>query len=351
MLCALSAVLVQAGAPPLLGAQTEGPAWRFGGVDVYGTDDISVEQFSARFGERAHALFQAIQARDDDALDSLRSSMGPEIRSLTEVAWIDMALVYSPGDTTAYMTFDIVERSDSARRLDFAQEPQGQVEDPGGLLATWLAYEQDLLGRLMRAQQVAQPTSESCPVLHCLAAFGADPTVAEAEERFLEGVPEHLDALLRVLREDADAEDRAAATYLLAHAPEPRAVVPALVQAMRDPSSLVRNNAMRVLGMALLFRRPIDVPLEPVLRAIDLPETTGRNKALLVLQGLAQRPELRPRIAREAGPTLLRLLHLTQPNNHDPAWQILRAVSGEEHGERDYAAWEAWVREAAEALG
>jgi hypothetical protein len=39
----------------------------------------------------------------------------------------------------------------------------------------------------------------------------------------------------------------------------------------------------------------------------------------------------------------LRLLKLEQPNNHDPAYRILRTVSGENFGERDYAAWERWA--------
>jgi hypothetical protein len=42
-------------------------------------------------------------------------------------------------------------------------------------------------------------------------------------------------------------------------------------------------------------------------------------------------------------PVALKLLRLEQPNNHDPAYQILTKVSGEAFGDRDYAAWERWA--------
>jgi hypothetical protein len=37
------------------------------------------------------------------------------------------------------------------------------------------------------------------------------------------------------------------------------------------------------------------------------------------------------------------MLGLFQPNNHDYAYKILKAISGEQYGERDYAAWRAWM--------
>jgi hypothetical protein len=80
-----------------------------------------------------------------------------------------------------------------------------------------------------------------------------------------------------------------------------------------------------------------------VIRNIDAPTTTSRNKALHLLVELAQRPEHHARIARDAGPTLLRLLRLIQPNNHEPAWQVLKEISGESFGDRDYASWERWL--------
>jgi hypothetical protein len=331
--------------PPLAAQLGSGATYRLGGVDIYGTDAITVDAFSRRFDGRARMLFDAIQAQDAAALDTLVPALRTDIRAIADIAWVDMALIFNPDDMTAYMTFDVVERADSAARMSFAAAPAGQVEDPGGLLALWRAYEDSVLQRMMRGVPPTQPVPATCPALHCIGAFGVDASLARYERAFVEQAPRHADALLRVLREDADEADRGAAAYLLAHIDRPDAAVAALVHAMRDPGALVRNNATRVLIMAASTRRDLDIPVDVVIGNIDAPTTTSRNKALFLLLALARRPELHDRITRDAGPTLLRLLHLNQPNNHEPAWEILKLVSGESFGERDYAAWERWLRD------
>ena len=113
---------------------------------------------------------------------------------------------------------------------------------------------------------------------------------------------------------------------------------------VQDPSSSVRNNALRVLAFIALKQDSVSIPIEPVLRALDYPATSDRNKAAGVLLGLAGRPENREAIL-SAAPVLLRLLRLEQPNNHDSAYRILQELSGEDFGERDYDSWEAWVEQ------
>jgi hypothetical protein len=88
------------------------------------------------------------------------------------------------------------------------------------------------------------------------------------------------------------------------------------------------------------------MPLAPILAALQFPSTTDRNKAGYVLVSLADRPENRAPILRTVGSVLLDMLALQQPNNHDPAYQILRKLSGKDFGERDYSAWRAWLNEA-----
>ena len=38
------------------------------------------------------------------------------------------------------------------------------------------------------------------------------------------------------------------------------------------------------------------------------------------------------------------MLRLEQPNNHDQAYDVLKAISGQGYGERDYDAWAAWLK-------
>ena len=133
---------------------------------------------------------------------------------------------------------------------------------------------------------------------------------------------------------------------LLAYMHDGAKLAKLLVPAFRDPSSLVRNDAMRVIADMARHHPEVEVPLDPVLDALDYPATTDRNKAAAILTGLLEREHStvdRRRVIERAGATLLAMLRLRQPNNHDFAFRILEAVSGEHYDERDYAAWDAWL--------
>jgi hypothetical protein len=162
------------------------------------------------------------------------------------------------------------------------------------------------------------PKRVDCPAFHC---FG-DPAHAALRARatkFAERVPHRHDELVAILREDGRDDWRAAAAFLLAYT---RAHI-----AMHHPE--------------------IAIPLDPILEALEFPTTTDRNKAAAILSGVVKRsavsPAVRHLVVERAGDTLFAMLQLSQPNNHDFAYEILKAVSGESYGERDHAAWEAWL--------
>jgi hypothetical protein len=135
--------------------------------------------------------------------------------------------------------------------------------------------------------------------------------------------------LFRILKDDRDAGQRGAAAYLLAHIEDPDELVRGLAPSVRDPSSYVRNDVMRVLAHLSQFHPKVAIPLAPILKAIDYPDTTDRNKALYVLDGLAARPGNAEVIRREALPTLRKLAALQQPNNRDPARSILKKIGAD----------------------
>jgi hypothetical protein len=64
---------------------------------------------------------------------------------------------------------------------------------------------------------------------------------------------------------------------------------------------------------------------------------------LATIDGLATRPENKNIHIREAGPKLIEILKLLQPNNHDFAYAILKKISGKDFGERNYEAWGRWL--------
>jgi HEAT repeats len=59
----------------------------------------------------------------------------------------------------------------------------------------------------------------------------------------------HQTALLQVLRDSSEAEQRRMAAYVLGYAKQSQTQISALVRATRDPDSAVRNNAARALGV------------------------------------------------------------------------------------------------------
>ncbi|MGN6105551.1 MAG: hypothetical protein ACTHU0_10635, partial [Kofleriaceae bacterium] len=226
--------------------------------------------------------------------------------------------------------------------MPFVPSPVETYEDPEGLLADWHTYESTIL----RLTSAGETTSRrDCPAFHCLGDH-KHPAVKELGSKFAARAPVHVEELAAILRSDRDAMHRAAAAYLLAYSSDGPWIVAQLLPAFRDGSALVRNNAMRVLSDVAWYHPEVDVPLEPVLEALSYPATTDRNKAAAILAGLLERPgaaRLHREVAKSAGATLLAMLRLQQPNNHDFAYRILKAISGQDFGPHNHAAWEAWL--------
>jgi hypothetical protein len=313
-------------------------------VEIFGTRQITREQLLATQAGPLRALEAAVVAGVQPATELL---FGDELQALGDFAYARPALVgyFEPEGMQYYLTVDFVDRADAARRMPFAAAPQGTYADPEGLLADWRAYEEKQF-ELLHAGRTS-PARTPCPAFHCLGDH-AHPELAPFAENFVARVPAHADELATILRDDADPLQRAAAVYLLAYATDGEALVRAMVGAFRDGDDLVRNNAMRVVAEIALHHPELDVPLEPVLEALEYPATLDRNKAAAILAWLLERPGAAPlqaASARRAAPTLLAMLRLAQPNNHDFAYDILKAISGQRFGEHDHAAWEAWFDE------
>ena len=306
-------------------------------IDLFGTDQITPDEIERRFGADIRRL--AVGKNDPES-----ARLGPEIEreihAMGDFAWVNLSFTtdYSP-DATIYVSIDVVDEADRDQRLSFAEEPAEALKDPAGLVAAMSEY-LDVGFELLGAGEIDGGRVD-CPAFHCL--FGYEhPSLSAYGERFVAEVPVHRAELEALLQRSGDSDERAQAAFLLAHIADGDALVRLLVPAIRDPDGLVRNNAMRVL-MDIAHHHPeIEIPLEPVLLALQFPTAKDRNKASAILAALADRPEHHDAIVRGAGPVLLEMLELQQPNNHDNAYRILEKVSGEEFGERDYAAWRDW---------
>ncbi len=185
-----------------------------------------------------------------------------------------------------------------------------------------------------------------CRVPHCEFGF-SHPDLAAYEPVFVEKVPKAQDALVKVLREEADPQKRAAAALLLAYTPTLDQAAERLVPFIRDPASGVRNNAIRVL---IADQEAADHPLLEVATVVDalsLQDTTDRNKVLYLLTMLL--PDLKPEalkaqqpvLIRQIGAQLVTLASMQQPVNRDPAIEVLQLLSGEKYETAEQ--WKAWL--------
>ena len=99
---------------------------------------------------------------------------------------------------------------------------------------------------------------------------------------------------------------------------------------------------MRVMGEMLLKTHITKLDAKPFIDLLQSPYDTTRNKSLLVLYTLADSELNQQEIIRYGRHSLLALLALKQPNNHEFAYAILKKISHQDFGEHDIAAWNAW---------
>ena len=333
----LAVVLLFALAAPAR-AQPRSP---LAGIDVFGTRAFTAADVRAEFGVDLDSIAAAFgSGRIDDAVIARYVRVVTALRARGDFAYLDLAVInYFEPEPRTFITVDVVESADSARRMAFAAPPADTVPDPDGIVGAFAAY----LARGMALLQQGQLTGPEppCPVLHCAPGFDHD-SLRAGTRRFMAAAPRHFDAVAEVLHRDADPERRAAAAFLLGYTTDPQPAADALVGALADPAPGVRNNVMRVLIMLARREPPVAIPVAPVIAALHYPATTDRNKAAYVLHGLAGRPEHRDVIVRDAGPVLLAMLELAQPNNREPAHEVLQRLSGEAWPADDVAAWRAW---------
>jgi hypothetical protein len=293
----------QSGAPPVRS------------IDIYGSSVFDPADFRAEFGPDVlryielgwQAGMNGSEPPNAPELEARMLAIDSKVRAALEarapLAYFDIGVTLDFGPPQQVdVSIDVVEKADEARRMPFRAAPMQQLDDPGGLLALWTEYQQKmyelaLAGTPMRVDEL------NCPVLHCIAPFDL-PELAPYLPRFNAGAREHEDALYAVADGSADAEQRATALFVLAHTNDAQRLAPVLGRAIYDPNGGVRNNAMRVLMFLAQRRAEVDFPIRDLIAALDFPSSADRNKA---------------------------------------AYEILKQVSGEAFGERDYAAWERWA--------
>lgn len=321
-------------------------------VDIYGTHQLSSKIIKRKYAkefmkiaEIMHSSKSITDPANNQLFVRLIKKITLGIQSMGKFSMINISPILYPNDPVVHFTIDVVDQNDQARLTHFLPSPTQSIQDPAHLLTTWNEYE--ARGFSWAAKNKKFPSYAACPAYHCL--FGFD--LAEFKpyaKIFITQVEKNKFALVNVLRNDKDEKKRAAAAFLLAHIKNVHELINLLVPSMDDANEHVRNNVMRVIGMALLHTKNDAVPVEKIIKVLDFPMSTDRNKGMLILLTLINQPNYADYIAKHAGKQLVKELKLQQPNNHELAYEILKKISDQHYADRDYPAWEAWLKNNAE---
>lgn len=214
-----------------------------------------------------------------------------------------------------------------ARLPAFDPVPTDSVYLPEDILAD----ARTLLDSLMvgiRAGQSGEDDSQG----HALFTY---PGARAIQERFIGYAARDLPQLRRVIHRSFDAEQRAAAAEVIAYAAKKKAVVPDLLQAMRDPAPEVRNNAVRALGIMRRWGRDhpeagIEIPLTPFIALLNSPVWTDRNKASLAVMALTERRDSADLalLREKALPALVEMARWENPGHAGAPFFILGRIAG-----------------------
>lgn len=330
-------------------------------VDVYGTDSRTAEKILKKVGPDLERRAQYIHSQSTGSITEdknsefeqaqLKQKVIEAIHQEGDFAFVQISpIIYQ--DLKMYITIDLIEKKDHKRLgyiSDFNFKPTKKTialkkdKQLNRLLQDWMTYEKIGFDLILKGQA---PVIKNRPPYHCI--FGFDhPKLKRYRFVFEDGAYRQKEKLITILKTDPDEERRKTATFLLAHIKNGQDVIDLLTPFVSDPSSAVRNSAMRVLGETICIVNPTNFDIDPIIKALDFPTETDRNKALCIISFLANQPKYARYIAQHASAPLMVSLKMTQPNLHDNAYNILRQISGKSYDERDYASWEAWFAQQA----
>lgn len=252
-------------------------------------------------------------------------------------AYVDLSTVNYSSDSV-FITIEVI-RNDETYRLKFIDDHKPiEHSNKNDLIHQMERYNR--LGIKLFLNDQLDPDKLNCPLYHCTWGFD-HPTLKPFYSQFKQGVAAQKSLIIDTLNTDPDPGRRAAAVFLVGHFDNPQEIIDVLVPHVLDNDSEMRNNAVRVIGTTLMKYKAAHFNINPFLHLLASPYDTDRNKSLLVLLQVCDGNQ--QEIIKKGKESLLALLALKQPNNHEPAYQILKKISGKTYSDTDLKAWRAWA--------
>ncbi len=317
----------------------------FKGFDVYRSKTLTAEMIEEEVLPLVRSYVSLRGAGSRTSLKRakrLKGRIEGRVRGLADLAYVNMhySQYFTSSKRTAYVTFDVVDRADAGTRLPFRPKPTKSLKDPEGLIADWGRY----VAFWDAASRTQSTISErySCPAYYCR---WGDPTpeIEKLDRHFKQFAKPNRKALDRILREEADPAKREAAVYLFSYIKDPKKASAVMAYALEDPAERVRTAALEVLSDISIYHSEVPLGIEKLVGVLDYPSTSDRSNAMAVLVGKNEDPDYRPYILKRGAASLVDILKLKQPSNHDLAYTLLGLLSRESYDRRDYDSWERWL--------
>lgn len=261
----------------------------------FARDRIAHIEFFGYQGIDVDAVRVALPFREgDEVAQNLKEQARAAVKRVTGHDATDVTGVCCTGDGDAVIFIGLPGASSQV----FAHypAPQGEVNPPPELTA--------LYRRMNQAEEAAirkgLAEEDGAPGYRLL----KEPGARAAELALRKYARRHEDEVLRVLASSGIADQRAMATDALGYGTRTARQMAALVHAVRDPDSNVRNNSTRALGEILRADSSAAKQISPD-NFIDMIRSgtwTDRNKSSMLLWTLTQSrdPQLLARLKSEA---------------------------------------------------
>jgi hypothetical protein len=135
-------------------------------IDVYGTSTFDSALIRSEFSEDLDTWREAVHMDDRAAVKAAKDRIVTSLQKRGDFAFVDATMIsYFREPTVRYLTIDVVERSDSARRMPFIDLPRQKVADRTERLSWGLSTREKQSGPCSRA--IAAPRRAKCCTACC----------------------------------------------------------------------------------------------------------------------------------------------------------------------------------------
>lgn len=306
------------------------------GITVFGTEKITSDTINEHFSGVLRELF-ILYEYEREEYHKKRKEFEEQLLEAADFHYVNVQLFRSYTGVSDFI-IDIVEEPEKEARMNFRSMSFQSFDDPDSLIYFWNEYEE----RSFELYRKGEIQDMSCPVLHCLWSFH-HPELEMYLDVFNAKVSVHRELLVEILDHSNSENQRASASFLLAHSGlSPEHLLNILLSSVSDSASIVRNNSMRVIYYIVRANPDLHFDLKLITKALDYPSFTDRNKALVILRSLPE-TRLDPLSIKEAIPVLIEILTKKDAHNYRNAHTVLKKMSGEEYEIHDLEKWNEWA--------